>query len=74
MKILINGNLFSIEEVDGPISQGGGTFPVQVCYAAYKIHLLRSLPEEIKKWVLAAAISEACDRSRIPLICPNWIS
>jgi hypothetical protein len=74
MKIPINGNLFSIEEVDAPISRGDKSFPVQVCYAARKIHLLRSLPEEMKRWVLAAAISEACAKYRIPLIRPRWIS
>lgn len=72
MKVPINGTLFTIEEVDGPIVRSGREFPVQIRYAARQIRLSRSVPEGLKKYVLAAAISEACLRYRIPLIRPNW--
>lgn len=73
MKIPLNGSVFSIDEVEGPICRDGKRFPVRVCYASRRILLLKSLPEDIKKYVLAAAISEACARHRIPLISPEWL-
>jgi hypothetical protein len=72
MKIPLNGSLFSIEEVDSPISRGDKHFPVRVCYASKRILLLKTIPEDLKKYVLAAAISEAFARHRIPLISPKW--
>ena len=72
MKIPINGSLFSINEVAGPICRAGKHFPVRVCYGSRQIKLLKTLPEEVKKHVLAAAISEACQKHRIPLIWPRW--
>jgi hypothetical protein len=72
MKIPINGSLFTIKEIDGPLSRNGQEFPVSVRYAAREILLLRSLPETIKIQVLAAALSEACMKHRIPLIWPKW--
>lgn len=72
MKIPLNGNLFTIKEVDGPIRRGDREFPVRVCYADREILLLRSLPDHIKTYVLAAALSEAFAMHRIPLIWPKW--
>jgi hypothetical protein len=72
MKIPLNGSLFSIEEVDGPICRNGKHFPARVCYGSKRILLLKTLPEDLKKYVLAAAVSEASMRHRIPLICPKW--
>jgi len=74
MKIPINGSLFEIEEIEGPISRNGKHFPVRVCYTARRICLLKTLPEPLKKYVLAAAISEAVIKHRIPLIRPKWAS
>lgn len=74
MKIPINGSLFEIEEVDGPICRDGKYFPVRVCYQTRRICLLKTLPEPLKKYVLAAAISEAVIQHRIPLIWPKWAS
>lgn len=73
MKIPLNGSLFSIDEVDGPISRDGKHFPVRVCYASKQILVLKTLPEDIKKYVLAAAIAEVCARHRVPLISPQWL-
>ena len=73
MKIPINGNLFTIEEVEGPIRRNGRSFPVRVCYATNQILLLKSLPEDLKKYVLAAAISEAAQKHRVRLIWPRWL-
>lgn len=72
MKLPINGSLFCVVEVEGPICRGGKHFPVRVCYVSREIHLLKSLGEDMKKHVLAAAISEACQKHRIPLIWPRW--
>jgi hypothetical protein len=72
MKIPVNGSLFTIKEIDGPIRRGGREFPVRICYAAREILLLRTLPESVKTHVLAAALSEACMTHRIPLIFPRW--
>jgi len=72
LKIIVGGSVFTIHEVDGPIICGSKHFPSRVRYAEQEIHLLKSLPEEIKKLVLAAAVSEACRRHRIPLIWPKW--
>jgi hypothetical protein len=43
-----------------------------VRYAAREILLVKDIPEELKKYVLSAAVSEAYIRSRIPLIHPKW--
>lgn len=72
MKIPISGHLFMVEEVDGPIHRNGMHFPVRIRYADQTIELLKTLPEHQKKWVLAAAISEAAVHYRIPLIWPKW--
>jgi hypothetical protein len=72
MKIPINGNLFRIKEVPGPLMRQGRRFAVQVRYAAREILLVKDIPEDLKKYVLSAAISEAHLRSRIPLINPKW--
>jgi hypothetical protein len=74
MKIPLNGSLFEIAEVNGPISRDGKHFPVRVCYATRRILLLKTLPEPLKKYVLAAAISEASIKHRVPLIRPKWAS
>jgi hypothetical protein len=72
MKIPINGNLFHIREVRGPLKRRSRRFAVQVRYAAREILLVKDIPEELKKYVLSAAVSEAYIRSRIPLIHPKW--
>ncbi len=65
--------MFTIKEVAGPIRRDGKDFAVRVRYAQREIHLLRTLPEEAKKHVLAAAVSDACRRHRIPLVWPKWV-
>jgi hypothetical protein len=72
LKVPINGSLFNIKEVAEPIRRGDRMFPVSVQYATREILLLRSVPEEAKKFVLAAAVSEACLRHRIPIVWPKW--
>jgi hypothetical protein len=72
MKVPINGNLFHIREVRGPLTCRGRRFAVRVRYAAREILLAKDIPEELKKYVLLAAVSEAHLRTRIPLIHPKW--
>jgi hypothetical protein len=73
MKIIVGSSVFDILEVNGPIQCGDKCFPSRIRYAEREIHLLKSLPENVKKYVLAAAVSEACLRHRIPLIWPKWL-
>jgi hypothetical protein len=73
LKVPINNCLFTIKEVRGPIRRGGLSFPVRIQYASREILLLQDLPSETKLHVLAAAISEACHRHRVPIIQPKWV-
>jgi hypothetical protein len=61
-------------EVDGPLRRGNQTFPAQFDHVAGVLKISRTVPVEQRSWVVAVAVSDACQRlwKPVPVIWPNW--
>lgn len=70
----IGDRQYELREVDGPLRCGDRVFPAQFDHEAGVLKISRTVPVQQRAWVVAVAVSDACQRlwKPVPVIWPNW--